>query len=166
MSETRSFLQQNFIDVMGNVSTPVTVVTVLSDGVPHGTTVSAFASLSLDPPMIMLALDRGSRLLEILQKEELFGVNLLSSGQADTALRFARKGADKFDGVEWIETMGAPRIIGAAGWLACRTDKLVEGGDHTIVSAFVVAAEDVPEPPLSYHRRAFGTHRALEAHSY
>src|SRR5690625_3651156 len=81
-----------FREVMAGVCTPVSVVTGLDGASPHGTTVSAFASLSLEPPMALVALDRGSDLLTLLHTTRRFGINVLGSGQSELALRFARKG--------------------------------------------------------------------------
>ena len=71
------------------------------DGRPHGTTVSAFASLSLRPPMVLVSLDAGSDLLVMVRETERFGVNILGSDQSPLAMGFARKGSTKFDGVSF-----------------------------------------------------------------
>lgn len=152
-----------FREVMAGVATPVAVITALYDGLPHGTTVSAFASLSMDPPMVLVSLDRCSDLLARVQRTMRFGVNVLGAGQADLALAFARKGgAGKFDGIDWHTDTDLPRLPGAPGWLACDVSMLVDGGDHVIALGTVVAAECLDAPPLTYHARAFGTHAALE----
>jgi flavin reductase (DIM6/NTAB) family NADH-FMN oxidoreductase RutF len=150
-----------FRAVMAGVATPVSVVTTLAGGRPHGTTVSAFASLSMDPPMVLVSLDRGSSLLTRLAVGRAFGVNVLGSEQAPLALAFARKGADKFAGVGWEVDGGAPRLTGSSGWLACTVAQLVEGGDHVIVLGEVQRAETTAGPPLTYHARTFGTHAAV-----
>ena len=109
---------------MAGVATPVSVVTaVAGDGVPHGTTVSAFASLSMDPPMVLVSLDRGSDLLALVRETGRFGVNVLGSTQSALALSFARKGPDKFTDVEWVtSTTASPGCPDAPGWLACEVD--------------------------------------------
>jgi flavin reductase (DIM6/NTAB) family NADH-FMN oxidoreductase RutF len=149
-----------FREVMAGVATPVSVVTALRDGVPHGTTVSAFSSLSMSPPMLLVALDRRSDLLGRLEGGQPFGVNVLGAHQAGVAAAFARKGADRFDGVEWTEDSGAPRLAGSPGWLACTVARLVDGGDHVVVLGDVVHAASAAAPPLVYHARTFGTHHA------
>lgn len=156
-------LREAFRDVMAGVCTPVSVVTVLSAGRPHGTTVSAFSSLSLDPPMVLVALDRRSELLRRLGPEHPFGVNVLGSSQATLAAAFARKGDDKFAGVQWDESHGAPRLEGCPGWLACTVTRLVDGGDHVVVLGDVRAAAAAGGSPLTYHARAFGTHTTAVA---
>ena len=154
-------LAADFRAVMAGVPTPVSVVTTLTDGSPHGTTVSAFASLSMAPPMVLVSLDRGSELLARLGHGSVFGVNVLGSDQAALALAFARKGLDKFTGVDWVDDGGAPRLTGSPGWLACTVSQLVEGGDHVIVLGEVRRAATTAAAPLTYHARTFGTHAAV-----
>ncbi|MFD0478311.1 flavin reductase family protein [Nonomuraea thailandensis] len=97
---------------MAAVCTPVSVVTTMEDGLPYGTTVSAFASLSLDPPMILVSLDRSSDLLEMIRRTGRFGLNVLAHSQSELALNFARKGGTaKFTGVRWTEAAGARRCL-------------------------------------------------------
>jgi flavin reductase (DIM6/NTAB) family NADH-FMN oxidoreductase RutF len=154
-------LAEAFREVMAGVATPVSVVTALLDGRPHGTTVSAFASLSMDPPMVLVSLDRRSDLLAGLAHGTAFGVNVLGADQAVLAGAFARKGPDKFTGVAWSADGGAPRLAGSPGWLACTVSQLVDGGDHVVVLGEVQAAATDGGAPLTYHARTFGTHAAV-----
>lgn len=155
-------LMTAFREVMAGVATPVTVVTAMDGGLPHGTTVSAFASLSMNPPMVLAALDRGSALLALIRSSRRFGVNVLGSTQSALALAFGRKGGvGKFNGVAWDVHSGIPRLPGAPGWLACEVAELVDGGDHVIALGNVTAAETLSGDPLTYHARIFGTHAAL-----
>ena len=162
-------LQRAFRAAMAQVCTPVAVVTAVSaEGRPHGTTVSAFSSLSLDPPMVLLCLDRRSELLALLLPGQPFGVNVLLSSQAEVARRFAGKGHGKFAGTPWTRTREVPRLTGAGAFLACRTERLVDGGDHAIVLGTVTTAEVATAAgtggdaaPLTYHDRGFGTHLPL-----
>lgn len=159
-------LRDAFREVMASVCTPVSVVTAMADERPHGTTVSAFASLSLDPPMVLVALERGSDLLALVRQTGRFGLNVLSGDQPHLASAFARKGgAAKFAGVDWHVDSGVPRLPGAGGFLACTADRLVDGGDHVVVLGTVLAVDTVATPPLTYHRRVFGTHTAFESSS-
>jgi flavin reductase (DIM6/NTAB) family NADH-FMN oxidoreductase RutF len=89
-----------FRDLMASVCTPVSVVTTIDGDRPHGTTVSAFASLSADPPMVLVSLDRASALLALVREHRMLGLNILASEQASLAMAFARKGDDKFAGVD------------------------------------------------------------------
>jgi flavin reductase (DIM6/NTAB) family NADH-FMN oxidoreductase RutF len=148
---------ETFREALAGVCTPVSVVTSHREGHPHGTTVSAFCSLSLEPPMVLVSLDRNSDLLAIVSESRVFGINVLNHGQKELALNFARKGPDKFDGVDWDLDRGVPRIIGAATWLVCKLEYLHEGGDHLIAVGLVEHAESGPGNPLLYRRREFGT---------
>lgn len=147
----------SFRAVLGSVATPVTVVTTLDGERPHGTTVSAFSSLSLDPPLIVVSLDRDSDLLAALHETDRFGVNVLHAGQATHALSFARKGADKFDQVDWEEHHGLPRLPEATAWIACRAVDRFPGGDHVLVTGLVEHAERSELPPLLYRDRGFAS---------
>jgi flavin reductase (DIM6/NTAB) family NADH-FMN oxidoreductase RutF len=149
---------ERFRNAMASVCAPVTVVTAVDAGRPHGTTVSAFSSLSLEPPLIMVSLDQSSDLLAIVRESRSFGVNLLSHFQHELALRFARKGQDKFSDVRWRMENGLPRLAGVSGWLACDVHELVEAGDHVVAIGLVLAAEPASGAPLVYHDRQFGTH--------
>ena len=85
-------LEQEFRDLMTGVCAPVTVVTTADDDGPHGATVSSFASLSLSPALVTVALDRRSALLGRILGSRRFGVNVLASSDDDLALLFARRG--------------------------------------------------------------------------
>jgi len=155
-------LQQAFREVMAAVCTPVSVVTSMSGQLPHGTTVSAFAALSMNPPMALVSLDRTSDLLTVIQTTGLFGLNVLGSDQSSLALTFARKGGvAKFAEVPWEKDTGVPRIVGADGFLACLASRFVEAGDHLVILGDILAAHTVHGRPLTYHRRIFGTHIEL-----
>lgn len=149
-----------FKAAMGSVCTPVSVVTGFDDARPHGTTVSAFCSLSMTPPMVLVALDEGSALLQVLRGTSRFGLNVLSHSQDAIAGRFATKGDDKFDTVVWESRCGVPHITGSACWFACEVEQFVAGGDHTVIMGRVIETDHADLPPLTYHRRGFGTHAA------
>jgi len=154
-------LQSRFRDVMGSVCTPVAVITTVVDGEPYGTTVSAFTSLSMEPPMMLVALDNRSALLAAVRRSRRFGVNVLRSDQADLAVRFAGKGGPaKFADVGWDAHGLVPRLPGTGGFLACELTGQTPGGDHTILLGSVLDADPTGGAPLTYHSRAFGTHTA------
>lgn len=150
-----------FKAAMGSVCTPVSVVTSFDGQRPHGTTVSAFCSLSLRPPLLLVALDEASDLLAVLRGAPRFGLNVLSDAQDGVAGKFAVKGEDKFSDVNWEPRSGAPHLVGSACWFACDVEQLVSGGDHTIVIGRVLDSDHADRPPLTYHRRGFGTHGPL-----
>ena len=161
--------RESFLDLMSGVCAPVTVITAMTtDGRPHGTTVSSFASLSLDPPMVSFALDRGSALLGHLSPGQRVGVNILGAHQQELASTFARRQqgpALKFDGVPWTTRAGLPHLPESAGWTAGRVERHVDGGDHVLLVVLVEEAEATATAPLVYARRVFGTHSLLAAAS-
>ena len=162
-SSDTTTLQEDFRSAMAAVCTPVAVVTASDRGLPYGTTVSAFNSLSMTPPMVLVALDKNSELLSVVQRTGKFGMNVLGSAQSELALTFARKGGPaKFANVDWDDNNGVPHIPGTSGFLACSVAHIVEGGDHLVVLGEVLSAHQLESAPLTYHCRSFGTHVALE----
>ncbi|MBR7194402.1 flavin reductase family protein [Gordonia sp. SCSIO 19800] len=154
-------LGSRFREAMASVCTPVAVVTAMDGARPHGTTVSAFASLSMTPPSLLVSLDRGSELLGLVLKAGAFGMNVLGSSQSTLAGQFARKGVDKFDGVSWRVDAGVPRIDEVPHWLAADLMHTAEVADHIVVFGRVVEVVSETIAPLTYHARSFGTHAAL-----
>jgi flavin reductase (DIM6/NTAB) family NADH-FMN oxidoreductase RutF len=154
---SRGVCRESFKQTLSSVATGLTVVTTMNgDGRPHGTTVSAFSSLSLDPPLILVALDRKSDLLRHLRHNGRFGVNVLAEDQGDIGLACGRKGPDKMAGVPWVDQDGLPRIEETAAWIACTVEELLPGGDHEIVVGLVTdcrASSDAGA--LIFHRRGF-----------
>ncbi|WP_342671023.1 flavin reductase family protein [Streptomyces aurantiacus] len=153
-----------FVELMSGVCAPVTVITATgADRRPHGSTVSSFASLSLDPPLVSFALDRASGLLNHLQPGDRVGVNILGAHQRALASAFARRSQEgsKFDGVAWTRRAGLPHLPESAGWTAGLVQRHVDGGDHILLVVCVEEAETTPVPPLTYARRVFGTHTPL-----
>jgi flavin reductase (DIM6/NTAB) family NADH-FMN oxidoreductase RutF len=154
-----------FRSLMAGVCAPVTVVTTADDAGPAGATVSSFASLSLRPPLVSVAFDRGSRLLSRIQQSGRFGVNILAHDQDDAAVRFARRGADRFGSVRWAPDHGLPRLAGAAGWAVCELYQDVEAGDHRLLFGLVTHADRSDVPPLVVAMSTFGTHSRFAVRS-
>ena len=145
----------DFKGAMGAIASPVSVVTSATTQ-PHGTTVSAFASLSIEPPMVLVSLSLTSDLLPVVRESGWFGLNVLAHDQADVALTFARKGVDRFAAIEWEEVLGVPRLAGSAAFVACEVGQFIEAGDHVMVTGFARAAEHRDVAGLSYQHRQFG----------
>ncbi|UPT23374.1 flavin reductase [Thermobifida alba] len=143
---------------MAGVCAPVTVVTAMDDGTPHGTTVSSFSSLSLRPPMVTVALDRDSRLLVRILRTRRFGVNILGAGGEETARLFAGRRQDRFRRAAWRVEHGLPRLGGVAGWAVCELHRAVPGGDHVLLMGLVAHADSTGAASLVYGNREFGTH--------
>lgn len=153
-----------FRRALSDYATGVTVVTAIGANGPSGATANAVTSLSLDPPMMLACLDRGSRTLTSARAQGRFGVNALAAGQAELARRFSAKdpAPQKWDGVEWEERQGLPRLAGGLMWVACELRDLIDGGDHLILTGDVIEAEASGGEPLLFHR---GDYRDLLAES-
>lgn len=153
-------LAADFREAMAHVSAPVSIVTTMVDGIPHGSTVSAFASLSVHPPMVLLALDNRGSLIGRIRASGRLGLNVLADDQAELARRFATAGlADRFEGVAWSDDHGLPRLAGTTDWLRCDRVVFEPGGDHTVLLATVTDAQTSGRPALTYYLRHFGSAR-------
>jgi flavin reductase (DIM6/NTAB) family NADH-FMN oxidoreductase RutF len=145
-----------FKGAMGAVATPVSVVTAFADGA-HGTTVSAFMSLSLEPTMVLISLSETSDLLDVLRRSRRFGLNVLAHDQADIASQFARRDVDRWAGIDWELVNDVPRIAGNASFVSCSVFQLITAGDHAILTGLVDHAEHAERPGLVYQHRRFGS---------
>lgn len=152
-----------FRTLMAGVPAPVTVVTTAEGGLPAGATVSSLASLSLDPPLVSIALMRGSRLLAALRANRRLAVNLLAHDQADLALHFAGRAGDRFGGIGWDWDNGLPRLHGISGFLHGVIESDVPAGDHALLFCRVLGCDLPADPPLITAARRFGTHSGLLA---
>ncbi|MCC3358110.1 flavin reductase family protein [Bacillus sp. REN16] len=143
---------------MGNYPTGVTVVTTTDEnGVPLGLTVNSFASVSLDPLLILWSIDKRVSTYDNFTKTDKFAVHVLAGDQGDICALFASKGIDRFANCEWeMSDNNLPILKGASGVLHCKTFKTVEAGDHTILIGEVVEITNDSKPPLLYHNRKFG----------
>jgi flavin reductase (DIM6/NTAB) family NADH-FMN oxidoreductase RutF len=136
----------------------VVVVTVDAGDGPAGLTATSLASVSLDPPMVSLAVADASSIWPALERADTFVVNLLAEEHAVVAQRFAERGIDRFAPPTRWERLptGEPVLLDAASWLRCRTQQLVRVGDHHLVIGLVVDALVDPEAsPLVYHDRRY-----------
>jgi flavin reductase (DIM6/NTAB) family NADH-FMN oxidoreductase RutF len=137
----------------------VTVVTTtLPGGEQKGLTVSAFSSLSLDPPLILICIDRKASLHEHLDKGSHFAVNILSEDQETVSRRFAsREDSDRFSGVEVVSGQsGSPLILGSLASIECRVVDALPGGDHTIFVGEVESVTTGDGKPLLYCLSCYG----------
>jgi flavin reductase (DIM6/NTAB) family NADH-FMN oxidoreductase RutF len=155
VAELRPIASELYRDVFGSVPTPVAVVTTMRADRPHGTTVSAFCSLSLEPPLVLVSLARGSRLLREIRRTRRLCINVLAAGQEDLALRFARRDSDKFAGLAWLEKHGLPVLPGCRSWVTAAVQRVVAAGDHMTISALIFDAKVNEAAPMLYHARSF-----------
>lgn len=143
-----------FRRALSRFASGVTVVTAIGDdGKPHGITVSAFSSLSLEPPLVIICIDRRASLHAHLHTNGHFAVNVLSDAQQHVSEMFASREPDRFDLVpNRPGKTGPPLLDGALAWIECRIVNLFPGGDHTIVVGEVEASGVGEGRPLVYYR--------------
>jgi flavin reductase (DIM6/NTAB) family NADH-FMN oxidoreductase RutF len=148
-------------EVMALVPTAVTIVTGSGPRGPAGATANAVTSLSLEPPLMLACLDRGSRTLEIVRATGAFGVSVLGSGDEELARAFASKAphTEKFREVAYSEHEGVPILDGAIAWVACRLQELHAGGDHEIAVGDITALGGDGGDPLVFFS---GSYRPLD----
>ncbi|WNI23173.1 flavin reductase family protein [Streptomyces sp. ITFR-16] len=156
-----------FRRVLGHFASGVTVVTAhdpQDPGGPAGFACQSFASLSLDPPLVVFMVARTSTTWPRIARAGAFCVNILGADQGALCRGFAVSGADKFDGVAYTPSpaTGSPLLGGVPAWVDCRIQAVHTGGDHLIVVGRVAAlgaAEEAgggAEGPLLFHRGVFG----------
>jgi 3-hydroxy-9,10-secoandrosta-1,3,5(10)-triene-9,17-dione monooxygenase reductase component len=147
-----------FREVLGHFASGVTVVTAQEEG-PVGFTCQAFAALSLEPPMVLLAPAKSSTSWPRIAAAGSFAVNILSADQEALARSFSVSGGDKFVGIGWKPgtVTGAPVLEGAIAWAECELEQIHDSGDHEIVTGRVVALGVGSGLPLLFYRGGFGT---------
>lgn len=151
---------ESFKNMMAQVAASVTVVTTTGDDGPMGLTVSAFQSVSAEPPIVLVCLGKHAGSLDVFLGGDGFTVNFLPEGTGDTAMLFATKGADRFGSVEWSasDVEGAGPVLAASfGHFACRTVEKLEMGDHWVFFGEVAGGGLTTEgvDPLIWHGRGF-----------
>ncbi len=144
----------DFRRVLSHFTTGVTVVTTCdADGRPTGLTASAFASVSLDPPLVLVCVDHKSQSYPALRERGRFAINILHAEQEALSRRFASTRLDKFDGVpHTLSELGLPLVQGAIARLECTTVSMHVEGDHTIFVGRVERADAPSGEPLLYFK--------------
>ncbi|ULH14794.1 flavin reductase family protein [Deinococcus sp. KNUC1210] len=140
-----------FRETLGRFVSGVTVVTAAHDGERRGMTASAFVSVSLTPPLILVSVDRGATMHARLLEVERFGVNVLSTQQRELSRHFAGR-PDAGLNVPWMDHEGLPLIGGAVAQLVCRKVEAHEAGDHTLFIGEVEYSRYTDDDPLVYFR--------------
>jgi len=147
----------NLRKMRGLFASGVTAVTTVLDGRLRGVTVSAFTSVSLDPPLVLIALANETTLRDMLAESGIFAVNLLSDDQEFLSERFAARAPivnEEFEGVPYfIAVTGAPILEQSLAWYDCRVEATYPGGDHTLFIGRVEAMglSDGGRAPLIYY---------------
>lgn len=128
---------------------------------PRGLTVSAFTSISLEPPLVLISISKASHTHPFFMKSEGFAVNLLADDQKSVSESFAGRTAstERFRGIEYTKGItGAPIIKGVRAIVECRMWRAYDGGDHTILIGEVVRAQKLNDkPPLVFYAQQYTT---------
>lgn len=149
----------DFRQAVGSFTTGVTVVTTCDDaGIRYGLTANSFASVSLEPPLVLFCVDHQAPSLEGLIRSGHFAINVLASDQEEIARRFARPAEDKFAGLDWrVGISGAPLLDRCIAHIECALEHRHPSGDHDIVIGRVHRVKFYAGEPLIFHRSRFGT---------
>lgn len=146
-----------FKRVMRHFPTGVTVVTSLREGEPRGVTVNAFASVSAEPPMVLICINREARSYLYISTSKIFCVNFLAGNQRALAERFSGKlRENQFEGVEYeVNATGAAVLKGTLGHVDCEVVSEHHAGSHSIFIGRVISCASRPGSPLGYYNSEF-----------
>lgn len=155
---------RDFRNALGSYATGVTIITAVdSNGKPAGITCNSFASVSLNPPLVLWSLVLYSSSLSTFQNASHFAVNVLGLSQEALADRFAKSSNEKFVGVDWKPGLGdAPLLADCVAHFQCRAANRYYGGDHVIFLGAVEAYSYNRREPLLFARGGYGRFLAGE----
>lgn len=150
-----------FRQVLGSFASGVTVITTGREGQFHGMTANAFSSLSLEPSLVLVCVDKSAETLGVLQATGHFNVNILAPEQQHLSNSFAKKESPEAHGLHGVEytlgKLGLPLLKDSLAHLECRVVATHEAGDHVIFVGEVDEADQRPEAePLLYFRGKYG----------
>ena len=147
----------SFRATLGRFASGVTIVTTCDEaGKDHGMTVSAFCSVSLEPPLVLACIGHDASMHSVMLRADRFGVSVLAAGQEQLARRFADQRSDRFDGIGYTRgRLGVALLDDALAHLECRVVDRREGGDHTIVVGEVESVVSHQGRPLVYYRGGY-----------
>jgi len=145
---------------MGHFASGVTIMTTTTDGRMHGMTVSAFASQSLDPLLILVSVERSTEMHKLVMASQAFAINVLGEHAEGTARFFADnarlKGPEFVDGAYHLGVNGAPLLDEAVAYLEANVQGTLEAGDHSVIIGRVTALEVRSDAqPLIYYRSGY-----------
>jgi flavin reductase (DIM6/NTAB) family NADH-FMN oxidoreductase RutF len=157
-SDNSAIDPRDFRNALGTFATGVTIITAVTpDGKPYGLTCNSFASVSLNPPLVLWSLGMFSNGLSVFQNASHFTVNVLGASQQDLSNRFSKSSEDKFAGVEWTPGLGkAPVLANCVATFQCRAANRYYGGDHIIFLGAVEAYAYNRQEPLLFARGGYG----------
>lgn len=148
-----------FRQLLGRFATGVSVVTVRGPGGrPLGMTASSIASVSLSPPLLLVAVDRSNDMHDALQAAPHFAINILAADQEALSRRFADVDPNRFEGVGYRESrQGVPLLNDVLAHIECDMHEAVSAGDHTVFFGLVVGGDVTERVPLVYYRGGYAS---------
>jgi flavin reductase (DIM6/NTAB) family NADH-FMN oxidoreductase RutF len=160
LAASRGLTRAEFFAIMSAFPTGVAVVTALDEqGAPRGLTAQSVASVSAEPPLLLVCIDRSSRTLVAARARGRFAVNFLRADRGALCARFASKAEDKFDGVVWHASANGMPVLhkDSLAHTECTIELELEAGDHVVLIGLAIGGKP-PSPgdvPLVYYRRTF-----------
>jgi len=155
--------QAAFRGALGRFASGVTIVSTLDQGIDHAMTASAFTSVSLDPPLVLVCSHKTSRFHDAVMRSGRWGVSILAEEGREESAWFAHRGRpleSQLEGIAFHRGPGGLALIDASlAWLECTTESAYDGGDHTILVGAVThaAVREPADDPLLYYRSHYGT---------
>ena len=148
---------ERFRSVMSRFASGVTIITTRYEGIDYGLTASAVSSLSLDPPMLLICVNKTSNTQKAIAQSQVFAVNILRENQSAVARHFASSRPQKFGGMSVsYGALGIPLLDDALATIECRVTEEVTGGTHSVFLAEVKTAQAAEGMPLTYFRGRMG----------
>lgn len=147
-----TFTSRDFRDSLGLFATGVAIATASHGGERVGITINSFASVSMDPPLVLFSVNRSLRSFPVFQRAEGFAINVLAKHQKELSARFSRPGEDKWTGVDAVAGgHGGIVIRPSLATFDCKLHEVHDGGDHLIFVGEVMALESAAvHEPLIY----------------
>lgn len=147
------FDSRSLRDALGEFATGVAVVTTRdAGGAPVGVTINSFASVSLEPPLVLWSLGLASPTRAAFEGCSHYAVNILAADQVEYSQRFSQAQDDRFAGIDLdVGAGGVPLLRGCSAWFECRNEIRYPGGDHVILVGYVEALRRESRAPLIFH---------------
>jgi flavin reductase (DIM6/NTAB) family NADH-FMN oxidoreductase RutF len=148
---------EKFRELLGRFATGVTVLTAVDGaGKPAGMTASALSAVSLDPPLLLVCINRTTEFCAVLRDSLRFAINVLAEEQEDLSRRFAAEVLDRFAGVSYrIGSEGLPLLDGVVAHILCEVEEAKDSGDHVVFFARVVGGRVYDRSPLLHFRGSY-----------
>lgn len=143
--------------IMGHFATGVTVITTISnDGTVYGLTANAFMSVSLEPPLLLISVDKKAESYPYFEQSRVFTINILRDDQEGLSRKFAVSGGNKFEGIAYHRgANNVPILEDTLAHIECRLYAAHDGGDHTLYLGEVLEAETREGKPLLFYRGGY-----------